>query len=72
MAMDVEVQRLQIGDVVMVAPPGEEAKAEATVTRPIRRTNSTVRVALRVMQQKWRRRESNPRPRTHRIERLQA
>ena len=43
MAMDVKVQRLQIGDVVMVARPGEEADAEATVTRPISRTDGTVR-----------------------------
>jgi hypothetical protein len=48
MAMEVEVQRLQLGDVVVVTPNGEEAEAEATVTREIDRTESTVRVTLRV------------------------
>jgi len=48
MALDVEVQRLQIGDVVVVTPAGEDADTEATVLREIERTASTVRVTLRI------------------------
>jgi hypothetical protein len=48
MAMDVAVQRLQIGDVILIALPEHESKVEATVVRPIDRTARTVRVALHV------------------------
>jgi hypothetical protein len=48
MAMDVEVQRLQLGDVIVVTPAGEDAEAEAMVTREPERTESTIRVTLRV------------------------
>jgi hypothetical protein len=42
MAFDFVVQRLQIGDVILVG------ETEATVTRDIERTDSSVRVTLRV------------------------
>jgi hypothetical protein len=42
MAFDFVVQRLQIGDVILVG------ETEATVTRDIERTDSGVRVTLRV------------------------
>ena len=48
MAIEVAVQRLEIGDVVLVSPPDQEEKVEATVARDIDRTESTVRVTLRV------------------------
>jgi hypothetical protein len=40
--MDVEVQRLQLGDVVVVRSGSEPF--EATVVRPIERTSTTVQV----------------------------
>ncbi len=45
MAIDFEVQRLQIGDVIRMDRTGE---VEATVVRDIERTETSVRVALRV------------------------
>jgi hypothetical protein len=48
MAIELAVQRLEIGDVVLVSPPDQEEQVEATVARDIARTESTVRVTLRV------------------------
>jgi hypothetical protein len=48
MAMEYEVQRLEIGDVVLVDPPEQRGEVEAKVMRAIERTDRTVRVALRV------------------------
>lgn len=45
MAFDFVVQRLQIGDVILVDHGGD--KTEATVTRDIERTETSVRVTLR-------------------------
>lgn len=48
MAIEVAVQRLEIGDVVLVSAPGQdEETVEATVARDVDRTESTVRVRLR-------------------------
>jgi hypothetical protein len=47
MAMDVAVQRLEIGDVVLADFPEQGGHVEATVVREIDRTESTVRVTLR-------------------------
>ena len=46
-ALDVEVQRLQIGDVILVDFP-DDTKVEAKVVRPIERTVGTVLATLRV------------------------
>jgi hypothetical protein len=48
MAMAVDVQRLGLGDVVLIELGDEAAQVEATVARPIDRTDTTVRVWLRV------------------------
>ena len=48
MAIEFAAQRLGIGDVVLVGLPGQERKVEATVVRDIDRTETTVRVTLRV------------------------
>lgn len=48
MAMDVAVQRLVSGDVILIALPEQESKVEATVSRPIDRAEGTVRVTLRM------------------------
>jgi hypothetical protein len=48
MAIEVEVQRLQIGDVVMIGLPDQPRQVEAKVVRGIDRTDTTVRVRLRV------------------------
>jgi hypothetical protein len=48
MAMQYLVQRLEMGDVVLIELPGEEREVEAKVVRPIDRTDRTVRVSLRV------------------------
>jgi hypothetical protein len=48
MAMDVAVQRLEVGDVVLADFPEQGGEVEATVVRDIDRTESTVRVTLRV------------------------
>jgi hypothetical protein len=47
-ALDVEVQRLQIGDVVLVDLPDQATKVEAKVVRAIDRTERTVLATLRV------------------------
>jgi hypothetical protein len=48
MAIEVAAQRLEIGDVILVAPPEQDEKVEATVVRDIDRTETTVRATLRV------------------------
>jgi hypothetical protein len=48
MAIEVEVQRLQTGDVVMTDLPDQPGEVEAKVVREIDRTDSTVRARLRV------------------------
>ena len=48
MAMEYPVQRLEMGDVVLLDLPGQEQEVEATVARAIDRTDRTVRVSLRV------------------------
>jgi hypothetical protein len=48
MAMDVVVQRLEVGDVVLADFPEQGGEVEATVVRDIARTDSAVRVTLRV------------------------
>ena len=48
MAIEFAVQRLGIGDVVLVELPGLDDKVEATVVRDIDRTATTVRATLRV------------------------
>jgi hypothetical protein len=47
-ALDVEVQRLQIGDVVLVDLSDQGANVEATVVREIDRTAGSVLATLRV------------------------
>jgi hypothetical protein len=52
--MDIDVQRLQLGDVILMDLPGEGANIEAEVVsnpdvdREIERSDSTVLVTLRV------------------------
>ena len=53
MAIDVMVQRLEIGDVVLVSPPEQNEQVEATVVRDIDRTDTSVRVTLRVGEQDY-------------------
>ncbi len=48
MAMEYDVQRLVLGDVVLVDLDGEPEPVEAKVVREIDRTDTTVRVSLRV------------------------
>ena len=48
MAIAVDVQRLEIGDVVLIDLGDEAAVVEATVARSIDRTDTSVRVWLRV------------------------
>jgi hypothetical protein len=48
MAIEFEVQRLQIGDVVLAHLSEQDTGVEAKVVREIDRTESTVRVTLRV------------------------
>jgi hypothetical protein len=48
MAMDVAVQRLVLGDVVLTTLPEQERDVEATVVREIERTATVVRATLRV------------------------
>ena len=48
MAIEFEVQRLQIGDVIVADLPEQGGEVEATVVRDIDRTDSAVRVTLRV------------------------
>jgi hypothetical protein len=47
-ALDIEVQRLLIGDVVLITLPDESSKVEAKVVRAITRTENTVVATLRV------------------------
>ena len=48
MAIDVTVQRLEIGDVLLIDFLEDERPVEATVVRDIDRTETTVRATLRV------------------------
>src|SRR6476660_4925674 len=48
MALDVAVQRLLIGDVILIDMPGRGEQIEATVSRDIERTDRSVRVKLRI------------------------
>ena len=48
MAMQIEVQRLEIEDVVLCDVPEQGGEVKAKVVRPIDRTGTTVRVSLRV------------------------
>jgi hypothetical protein len=47
MAMDYDVQRLELGDVVLIDFDDETSPVEAKVVRSIERTDTTVRVSLR-------------------------
>ncbi len=47
-AIDIEVQRLELGDVIMVAVPDRDREVEATVVRDIVRSENSVLVTLRV------------------------
>lgn len=48
MAMEYAVQRLAMGDVVLIDLPEHSEQVEAKVVAPIDRTKTTVRVTLRV------------------------
>ena len=48
MAIEVVAQRLELGDVVLIDLPAQGEEIEATVVREIDRTDTTVRVSLRV------------------------
>jgi hypothetical protein len=48
MAIEFVAQRLGIGDVVLISLPEQEGEVEATVVRDIDRTETAVRVTLRV------------------------
>jgi len=48
MAMDYDVQRLELGDVVLIDLDDQAGKVEAEVVREIDRTDTTVRVTPRV------------------------
>jgi hypothetical protein len=48
MALDLAVQRLEIGDVILVDVSGRHEQIEATVSREIERTDGSVRDTLRV------------------------
>lgn len=48
MAMEYDVQRLEIGDVVLIDLGDGKGEVEAKVVRTIDRTDTTVRVRLRV------------------------
>ena len=47
MAMDVDVQRLELGDVVLIDLDDQARNVEAKVVLPIERTDTAVRVTLR-------------------------
>jgi hypothetical protein len=49
MAMEYEVQRLEMNDVVLIELPEQGGVVEAKVMRGIERTDTTVRVVLRVV-----------------------
>jgi hypothetical protein len=48
MALQMAVQRLEIGDVIRIASPEQESEVEATVVRALDRTERAVRVTVRV------------------------
>ena len=48
MAIEFVAQRLGIGDVVLISLPEQEGEVEATAVRDIDRTETAVRVTLRV------------------------
>jgi hypothetical protein len=48
MAMEYAVQRLEMGDVVLIRLPEQASEVEAKVVRPIDRNEWTVRALLRV------------------------
>ena len=48
MAMDIDVQRLELGNVVLIDLDDEAEPVEALVVRGIDRDETTVRVTLRV------------------------
>jgi hypothetical protein len=48
MAMDYDVQRLELGDVVLIDLDDHAGQVEGKVVREIDRTDTTVRVTLRV------------------------
>ena len=48
MAMEYIVQRLELGDVVLIDLDDQEGQVEAMVVRAIDRTDTTVRALLRV------------------------
>jgi hypothetical protein len=48
MAIEIVAQRLQIGDVVVIALPDQDREVEATVVRDIDRAGTSVRATLRV------------------------
>ena len=48
MAMEYVVQRLQMGDVLLIDVSGQEQEVEAKVVRVIDRTDTTVSVLLQV------------------------
>ena len=48
MAIEFVVQRLEIGDVILLTLPEQDREVEATVVRGIDRTDTTVRATLRV------------------------
>ena len=48
MAIEIVVQRLELGDVVLVDLPERGGEVEAKVAREIERTERAVRVTLRV------------------------
>jgi hypothetical protein len=48
MAMEYIVQRLELGDVVLIHLDDQAGQVEATVVRAIDRTDTTVRALLRV------------------------
>jgi hypothetical protein len=48
MAIDVPAQRLELGDVVLLSRPGEEATVEAKLVRSIERTPTIVRARVQV------------------------
>jgi ribosomal silencing factor RsfS len=48
MAMAVDIQRLELGDVVVIDHGAEGKQVEAKVMQPIERTETSVRVTLRV------------------------
>jgi hypothetical protein len=48
MAIDVPAQRLELGDVVLLRLPGEDAMVEAKLVRNIERTPAIVRARVQV------------------------